>query len=266
MAPTMHEDLPGATLAPSPYDDGEMYDVVFRDFDMDREFFVQLAREAKGPVLEVACGTGRLLIPCLEAGADVDGIDLHPAMLQTLRRKAKALGLEPRVTEADMRDFTQPRRYELVTIPFNAFLHNLTIEDQLSTLTCCREHLEPGGRLVLHISFFGAATIATSGAGPVLEMETVHPVSGHTLRLYDGRTMNPVEQLQHSINEIHEIDAKGNTLAVHRTETWVRWIHKPELELLLRQSGFLRYEILGGFDGRKLESEEDQMVVFAWKD
>ena len=254
---------------PSPFDDGELYDAIFHDFDMDLEFWRARAREAKGPVLEVGCGTGRVMLAMAEAGADVDGFDNAPAMILRLREAAAARSLEVRTREADMRDFRMPRHYALVAIPFNAFLHNLTQADQLATLRRCREHLAPAGCLILHISFFSAAIITGSpgeGAAPVLEHETRHPRTGRTLRLFDQRTMNPVEQIQHSINEIHEVDERGEIVARHRSETRVRWIYKPELELLLSASGFTRWRIDGGFDGRPLASEEDQMIVFAWAD
>jgi SAM-dependent methyltransferase len=259
---------PSATepAPPSPFDDADLYDAIFHDFDMDLEFWRARALEAGGPVLEVACGTGRVTLPMAETGADVEGFDLAPAMVERLRAKAAERNLEVPTSVGDMRDFRRPRRYALIGIPFNAFLHNLTQADQLATLRRCREHLRPGGGLILHVSFFGAANIVASGGGPVLELETRHPATGRMLRLYDGRTMDPIEQIQHSINEVHELDERGEVIAKHRSETWVRWIHKPELELLLRAAGFSRWRIDGGFDGRPLVSEEDQMIVFAWGD
>ena len=119
----------------------EVYDLYYSWLTHDIPFYVARAREARGPVLEVGCGTGRILLPTFQAGADIDGLDLHPGMIEVLRRKASALGLGPRVFRADMRDFTMPRRYALITIPFRAFMHNLTTDDQLRTLRCCREHL-----------------------------------------------------------------------------------------------------------------------------
>ena len=136
----------------------------------------------------------------------------------------------------------------------------------LATLARCREQLLPGGRFLMHVSFFGAAVLATSGTNPVLEHESVDPRTGHRIRIYDGRTVDRIEQIQHSINQIHELDDSGNVLAVHRSETHVRWIQKPELELLLRAAGFTHWTIAGGFDGKPLPSEEDQMIVTAWNE
>jgi SAM-dependent methyltransferase len=251
---------------PSPYADAELYDVIFAGYREDLDFYVSAAKQARGPVLEVGCGTGRVMIPCLQAGADVDGLDLHAEMLAVLKRKAQALGLKVRVYQADMRDFTTPRRYALVTIPFNAFVHNLTTQDQLKTLRVCREHLEPGGALTVSL-FHPRFDLITAPEGvPVLETETTHPQTGRTLRLYDTRTMDRVNQIQHSNNEIQELDAEGNVIAVHRSETAMRWTYKAEMELLLHVAGYARWQTLGGFDGRPLARDDDQMVVTAWRD
>src|SRR5262245_379433 len=86
----MHSTPPGE---PSPFDDGELYDIICQTLDYGIDFYVGLARAAKGPVLDVACGTARILLPVLQAGADADGLDLFQPMLDTARRKADALGL-----------------------------------------------------------------------------------------------------------------------------------------------------------------------------
>src|SRR5438093_1987617 len=160
---------------PSPFEDAALYDALFAEFDFDRGFYLALARAARGPVLEVTCGTGRVLIPILETGVDIEGIDLSTPMLERLIAKARARGLEPRVHRADMRSFSLPRRYALVIIPFNGFVHCLSTADQLTCLATCRAHLEPGGRLAFN-TFFPAAGGGQEPEGvPVLEGEGRHP-------------------------------------------------------------------------------------------
>ena len=247
----------------SPFDDGELYDVIFGGLDFDRDFYVERARRARGPVLEVACGTGRILLPCLEQGVDIDGLDLYPAMLSRLKKKAAGLGLRPRLYRADMRNFTIPRRYALVFIAFNGFVHSLTTEDQLRTLQTCRKHLRPKGELVLTTFFPGIEFLNGPQGVPVLEHETRHPVTGLPVRIYDTRTLDRVVQIQHSVIEIQELDAAGSVTASHGSETDMRWTFKCEMELLLRAAGFRRWQICGGFDGRPLTRENDLMVTFA---
>lgn len=108
----------------TPFDDGALYDLCFERFDLGLDFYLGLAKAAGGPVLDLACGTGRIMLPCLKAGVDVEGLDLFPNMLARLRLKASALGFEPKLHEANMAGFRLPRRYALIMITFNAFVHN----------------------------------------------------------------------------------------------------------------------------------------------
>ena len=170
--PHMQSTPPGQ---PSPFDDGELYDIICHGLDYGIEFYVGLSRKAKGPVLDVACGTGRVLMPVLQAGADADGLDLFQPMLDTARRKADALGLSPALRCGDMADFQMPRRYALVMITFNAFCHMLTTDDQLRCLGCIRRHLRPGGLLAFDGAFPGLAWIGAPQDKRELEGETQTP-------------------------------------------------------------------------------------------
>lgn len=255
------------TTAPSdatPFDDGALYDIFFERFDLGLDFYLGLAKAARGPILDLACGTGRIMLPCLKAGADVDGLDLSPGMLSRLRQKASALGFEPRLHQASMSSFQLPRRFALIIITFNAFVHNLTTDDQLATLKTCRDHLEPGGLLAFDTYFPGPACTAAPSGTREMEMEIPHPQTGLPVRLWDTRSFDRVEQLQFSCTEIEMLDASGKVIATHPSKTTVRWIYKAEMELLLRVAGFARWKILGGFDGRPLLHETDAMIVQAW--
>jgi SAM-dependent methyltransferase len=248
----------------TPFDDGALYDIFFEKFDLGLDFYLGLAQKADGPVVDVACGTGRIMLPCLKAGVDIEGLDLFAGMLTRLREKASALGFTPRLHQANMAAFHLPRRFALIMIPFNAFGHNLTTDDQLATLRSCRHHLKPGGLLAFDTCFPGPAWIAAPSGRRELEMEIPHPKTGLPVRLWDTRTFDRVEQLQHSYNEIEMLDAEGKVIASYPSKTTVRWIYKAEMELLLRVAGFDRWRILGNFDGRPLLNETDAMIVQAW--
>ena len=160
---------------PTPFDDGALYDYLCGNLDLGLDFYLGLARAARGPVLDVACGTGRIMLPCLKAGVDADGLDLFPAMLTRLREKAAALGFNPTLHQADMAGFRLPCRYALIMIPFNAFVHNLTTEDQLACLQACRDHLQPGGMLVFDTAFPGPHWIGAPSGQRVLEGKFLTP-------------------------------------------------------------------------------------------
>lgn len=249
---------------PSVFDDGDAYDLILADIPYGRDFYIELAREAKGPVLDIACGTGRILLPSLQAGVDIEGIDLFESMLARLRTKAAALGLSPTLHQADMSDFQLARRFALIVIPFNAFIHNMTQEAQIRCLMLCREHLLPGGLLAFDTFFPSHAIVGTPENTRVLEGELPHPTTGLPMRMYDTRTFDRVAQTQHSINELVLLDAEGNVAKVHKTQCDSRYVYKNEMELLLRAAGFARWEICGDFDRRPLTLETDAMIVMAW--
>jgi SAM-dependent methyltransferase len=257
---------------PSPFEDAARYDALFEALDFDRSFYLALAREeapaggGSGPVLEVGCGTGRVLIPCLEAGVDIEGVDLYAPMLERLREKAAARGLTARVHRADMRSFVLPRRYALVVIPFNGFVHCLTTGDQLDCLRTCLRHLNAGGRLVFNTIPPHLVSAPGPERVPVLEHEARDPATGRTVRIFDTRTLDRVAQVQHSEMAIEELDDGGRVLASHRSATDMRWTWASEMDLLLRASGFTRWTIEGGFAHEPFTGASPLMLVTAWKE
>jgi SAM-dependent methyltransferase len=120
------------------------YDSVYaavRDPSGDVAFYLQLACETGGPVLELGCGTGRTLIPIARAGIGCVGLDASPAMLGVFREKMPEIEL----VEGDMRSFDLGRRFRMITIPFRGLSHLLDVEAQVGCLACVKRHLMPGG-------------------------------------------------------------------------------------------------------------------------
>ena len=250
---------------PTPYYDPTLYDVVYAHLREDVAFYVDLARASGGPVLEVGCGTGRVLIPTLEAGVEIHGLDLAPSMLETLRSKAAARGLAPRVYQGDMRDFTMPGRYRLVTIPFRAFMHLESTEDQIRTLRCIREHLEPGGLLAFNLFYPSLDHVRRSDGVRALSIEATRPETGLPVRAFDVSRYDRVNQRVAVEREILAGEPDGRE-TVTRVAFSLRWVYRFELELLLRSARFARLELFGGFDRRALLRDTDEMVVLAWRD
>ena len=254
------------TASKQAYIPADLYDLAYSWYDADVEFYLEQARQSEGPVLEVGCGTGRLLLPALQAGADIDGIDLRQEMLDQLNAKASALGLSPKLYAADMRDFTTPRKYALITIPFRTFQHAMTTADQLQTLRCVREHLEPGGRLVLNVFFPNYALLSTEDGEIAMDRDFSHPETGLPVQYTSRAWRDRVNQTMRVESEILESDERGYIRKTHKFGFEMRWIFKPEMELLLQTAGFSRFQVLGGFDGSPLESDEADMIWTAWRD
>lgn len=249
----------------SPYDAPELYDLLFDSLDFDLPFWLETARAAGGPVLEIACGTGRILLALRRAGLDADGLDASPSMIERLRAKAAADKLAVRAEIADMRAFDLGRRYARVFCAFNGFAHCETIADQIACLRSAREHLAPGGALVLHMSYPGPAYWLEPEGRAAFEHETVLP-DGAKVQMWDNRRKDVVAQRQDSEVEIWELDPAERPKSVHKFKTSQRWVYRYELELLFAAAGFDHWEIFGGFERQPLRKPDDQMIAWAYRD
>ena len=133
------------------YYDGRHYDRREMHPVDDVAFWERQAAKYGDPVLELACGTGRITIPLAGAGYRVTGLDLMPSMLDEARRKGAAAGLDIGWVEGDCRGFDLGHEYSLVFIPYNSMNHIETYEDLEACLRCVREHMNARSRFIFDI-------------------------------------------------------------------------------------------------------------------
>ena len=134
------------------YEDGRYYDCLFTtDGERPAAFWIEQAREAGGPVLELACGTGAIAIPLARAGCDVTGLDLSEPMLSEARRKAGAADVAVDWRQGDIRDFQLERKYSLIILASNVLCHLVDLPSLEACLGCVCEHLAEDGRFVLSV-------------------------------------------------------------------------------------------------------------------
>ena len=216
----------------------------------DTSFYLREAKKARGPVLEVGCGTGRVYLPLLEVGVDAYGIDISRNMLRVLEKKAAASGFSPKIKLADMRNFRLPRKFALIIVPYRAFLHNLTVQDQLDSLNCMRRHLAPGGKLMINF-FYPSHEIIAKDYG----REIVRFRKGGLVRkdfsVFSDETMQIVHSRYWTIK---------NGKRVSSYDVKIAFIYRREFELLLRLAGFSKWRVYGGFKKEKLVSSKQEMV------
>jgi SAM-dependent methyltransferase len=155
------------------------YDAIARLYDPwsvsvteDVRFYVDLAREAGGPVVELGVGTGRIAIPTAAAGVSVIGVDSSRGMLEVCAEAAAAAGVAELVDlrVGDLADPPVRERVNLVTCPFRAYLHLRSDDERLRALGAARDLLLPGGRLVFDVFAPGEDDIAETN-GRWLERE-----------------------------------------------------------------------------------------------
>src|SRR6266516_3907352 len=122
-----------------------------------RAFYIEAIGRFGEPVLDVACGTGRLLLDYLGEGIDIDGVDVSDDMLELCRAKAPAFGLQPRLYRQGMYSLDLPRRYRSIIVPSSSFQLLLDPAAAREAMGRFFVHLEPPGALVMPFIVFGAA-------------------------------------------------------------------------------------------------------------
>ena len=236
----------------------------------DVGFYVDLARAAGGPVLELGCGTGRILLPVARAGCNIVGLDLSEPMLAKCRAK---LEREPRevqqrvcLVRASMTNFDWGETFHLVTTPFRSFQHLRLLDEQLACLRAAHRHLVPGGRLVLDLFQTDArrihdpAFLKESQNFPEVELP-----DGRRLRLTERTAAFHRAEQCNDVELIYNVthpDGRAERLVMAFT---VRYFFRYEVEHLLARCGFKVVELFGNYDRSPLADDSQEMVFVAEK-
>jgi len=230
--------------------DVSAYDAIARIYDPwsvsvteDVSFYVEEAKRAGGPVVELGVGTGRIAVPTAAAGIQVIGVDSSPGMLEVCRERAELVGaaelLDLRLGE--LADPPVDERVRLVTCPFRSYLHLLDDAARLRALKAARELLVPGGRLVFDV-FAPAADDIADTHGRWLEREP-------------------------GIFERADWDSQARTLTLSvrgdsgATSFTLAWLSPDEWRSLLERAGFQVIGFYGWFDKRPYRGGEDTVWI-----
>ena len=228
----------------SPYDAiARIYDPWSLSVVEDIDFYVEEAAASGGPVVELACGTGRIAVPVAAAGIRVIGVDGSAGMLEVARERAAAAGVEALIDLrlGDLREPPVPERVPLVLIPFRSLLHMTTEPDRERALRAVHDLLLPGGRLVFD----------------------VFAPSRDDVEATDGRWL----EREPEIFERADWDEgeRTLTLSVRRGEAastmLLAWLAPIEWRRLLERAGFEVEAQYGWFDRRPYVDEEDVVFV-----
>jgi SAM-dependent methyltransferase len=250
--------------------DPVVYDARAEGVPGDVEFFLGLARkahEAEQPVLELACGTGRVTIPIARQGIQIVGLDQSPAMLDRAREKSAGLDTV-RWVEGDMRHFELPERFGLAFIPYRSFHHLMTVDDQLACLSSIREHLVPGGRLAIDIFNPNIVTIGrwlTTKRGSLERRrdDYEHPETGRATKRWETRAYRTAKQEVESTFLDEELDQDSVVVSRIYRDLRLRYTFRYEMQHLLERSGFEIEALCGDFVGGAFEDTSPEMVWVA---
>ncbi len=214
----------------------ERYDEWSAEMTADVAFYVELARQVDGPVVELAVGNGRVAIPVARAiGRPVIGIDTSPAMLDLARSGAADAGVELDLREGDMRDLALDEPAALVYCPFRALLHLPTWADRRRTFERVAASLRPGGRFA-----WNAFALDHNIAARLDGTAQADPVP-HTVRYAVG---------DNRIDITLEDGAKSS----------LRWATKNEWLGLIDVAGLELESLQGGFAGEPFGDDSREYV------
>ncbi|MBN2326022.1 MAG: class I SAM-dependent methyltransferase [Candidatus Omnitrophica bacterium] len=209
----------------------------------DVGFFVDLAKECGKQVLELGCGTGRILIPTAREKMQITGLDLSSEMLRVCRH---SLDREPEsvqncvdLVQSDMRDFDLGKQFHLVTIPFRTFHHLLHVADQIKCLSSIRRHLYDGGRLTLDLFNPSLPYLYDKRFQKLVEEEP-------PFQLPDGRRMlrrcqllaRDLHQQILTLEFLYEWRDENGAVQQYSHQMILRYFFRYEIEHLLARTGF----------------------------
>jgi 2-polyprenyl-3-methyl-5-hydroxy-6-metoxy-1,4-benzoquinol methylase len=211
-------------------------------FNGFQEFYLELARKyGQNGIIDIACGTGAVLLYLAERGMDVDGTDLSAAMVHVARQKATKLGLELAIFEANMTEFRSNRKYSLAIIARSGFLHLTTPELQRKALLNIRENLLPGGILTLN-TFAPNVRIQyeqvnTSPEDYKFRLEYTN-IHNETERLYNAITYDCNTQIMYGNWKFETLDKDRNIINTRIRPVKMRQTYKMEMMYLIELCGF----------------------------
>jgi len=252
----------------SPYDEiAAYYDLEHRSFTEDVELYLQFIEAAGDPVLELGCGTGRILRGIAGAGFSVTGVDSSASMLGFARSVLHNEGLTDGVKLIEG-DFTHPdlftsETFGVAIIGLDSLLHATALEEQSAVLRTAWQSLDPRGQLIVDVLHPTPARLMAMD-GSLTFNGSWEMSDGSRLDKLVSQSIEPSEQLIHS--EIwYEVTSANGSVKRTRTGFTQRWLGCGELLLMLQLAGFQDWRVYGSYELDALEASSDRLIVAAEK-
>lgn len=244
------------------------YDLEHADCQEDLAMYLGFAQASAdgedGGVLELACGTGRCLLPLAGAGYQVTGLDVSPAMLAIARTRVAEAGLTGRVqlVQGDMRSFSLEARFGLIFVALNSLMHLETRQAQAQAIACAGRHLAPHGRLVLDLFNPDVALPDEQQEGQLfLHCLKILPRGKHLLH-FQSPSVDRARQVVNMANYYDEVDAVG-MIRRYMAPFTLRYLTRGELELLIPTCGLTLEALYGGYDLAPHETGSPRLIAVA---
>ena len=239
------------------------YDVEHAHFDEDLNLYVNFAELCSGPLLELACGSGRLLVPLAREGYELTGVDSSASMLKLAQAALEQAGVAARCTlvQEHMSKLRLGQKFRLAFIALGSFGHVCTRQEQRQTLVAVRDHLTTGGRFILDISNADVRYMEHL-SGQMLHQGTWQREDGSLLSHF----VSPASSLtKHLLELTHFYEEHWQGEAVQRTvtSTHLYLFERNEVELLLEEAGFEITDVYGDYELSPFEHDSPRMIFIA---
>ena len=229
-------------------------DVMYKNKDNHsgfQEFYLDFAREyGKDGVIDIACGTGAVLLYLAEHGIMADGTDLSEAMCRVADEKARKMGFHLNIFPANMTAFRSGRKYSCAIIARSGFMHLLTPELQRAALLNIRENLSDGGMLTFNTfdphPFFQAQQMNTKETDYSFRLEYINKQGKHE-KIYNAISYDPYTQIMSGNCKFETLDENGNVIEERVRPLKMRQIYRQEMKYLLELTGYEIVNVYGGY-------------------
>ena len=243
----------------------ELYDLWWAEKTLEDEaFYRKMLEQCPGLALEVGCGTGRLLLPYLQAGLEVEGVDCAPEMLAICQQKAEREGLRPILYEQFMQDLDLPQRYKTIYIPFRSFQLMSDRDDALKSLQNFHTHLEAKGQLLISTGIPWESLAVTNQGTWKIYQTAIRPSDGATVLCSGTTRADRIEQVQTHWNR-YEIYKQGRLVETEIKVSKSRWYFKHEFVLMLEKIGFHDVSTYGDCAEVSATEQHSTVIFIAWK-
>lgn len=242
------------------------YDLTHADLTADIPFVLQLAQAAGGPVLELGCGSGRLLLPLAQAGFAVTGLDNSATMLELARAKLTqaAAGVKARVTlmAADMTDFAADGRFPLIIIPYNTFMH-LDSAQAAAALKRVRAHLAADGRCFIDLA--NPFVVADTPEDALLSLESalIDQETGELLVHLAANKVDTAGQVLHITWIYDRSPLAGGPVQRTVVQAAYHYRYPHQMELLLQDAGLPAISFHGDYDDSPFHENSERLLILA---
>jgi SAM-dependent methyltransferase len=203
--------------------------------DDDEVNFYKKYFDKNAILLEPMCGSGRLLIPLMQAGFTVHGLDNSSAMLESCQKRASKLGLQPILHVCDVEKMNLSTKYDGLIIPFGSFQLFYPRSRAHLALEIFKKHLKSGGKLIMDLFIPWDALYENNDE--VIDEREVKVDNDTIININNHTTANKFEQVLFSKTRYSEI-VKGQVTAKEEEEMYISWYYQYEAELLLENHGF----------------------------